>query len=309
MRTKQTPCRSPKLTCSIALLLALGCSCTIQVTALCSYTYGGDEFTPGFGLFTGSPLSCLTSDSMGLWAEQIGGVHEEFSVYLDGLQLGEVKFYGTGDHRNFTILDQVPEDATLTEFFVVIWCNVGTAGLNNTGHCTFERTNWTIADCQACPSGSVRQYGECSADTPPTDTVCLSDCPPGPGSIWSGSDGDSTTCHLCLPGYFQDDSDQTECLQCPIGTFSGSFGMADCEPCPLGTFGSEEGEKREACTGLCPERKYGSSVGLTECADCPYQYLPSTFEPIGLTSIDECSNFQTSGFWVRTGSGTLAGGS
>lgn len=274
-----------------------------NVGAFCSYTYNAGVLEQG--LYTTHPWSCFTSNSMGLWVEQVGGSLDEFKVYVetDGpTLLGQLIFYGNGDHKNYTLLDFTVTSAN-PEFVVVIWC---VTGPNNTGTCEFQRTKWTIADCQACPAGSVREHGECSVDTPPTDTVCLSECPPGPGSIWSGTDA----CQLCPPGLYQNAANQTECMPCAPGSFSstGSFGSTECVLCPLGSFGNTEGEFRETCSGLCPANTYGDSFGLTECTKCPYQELAPVMAPEGLTSIDQCSSFQTSGFWQRSGSGSVEGG-
>ena len=59
---------------------------------------------------------------------------------------------------------------------------------------------------------------------------------------------------------------------------------------------------------MCPARTYGDSVGLAECTSCPYPELSRGDDTEGLTSIDQCGSFQTSGFWWNEGSGSLAGG-
>jgi hypothetical protein len=188
------------------------------------------------------------------------------------------------------------------DFDAVVNCDDGPGG---EGPCLASQANWTTADCQPCPEGSQRQYGECSVDTPATDTVCLLDGPPDPGSIWF----DSASSQLCPPGSYQNEANQTECVQCDPGTYGDSFGLTECLPCALGYFGSDSGDIKVTCSGTCPAGTYGDGNGLAEFTPCPYPELTRGSDREGLTSIDECASFQTSGFWQFSGQGRLASGS
>jgi hypothetical protein len=149
----------------------------------------------------------------------------------------------------------------------------------------------------------VRRYGECSNDTPPVDTVCIVECPPDSGSILT-SDGE---CELCPRGHYKMDSN--ECLPCPVGTYYDDFGASKCKPCPKGTFGANEGEHRATCAGLCPAGTYNDLEGSIACKPCPSPELSIISGPIslGMSRLEECGSFATSGFWYAVGQGSIAG--
>ena len=111
--------------------------------------------------------------------------------------------------------------------------------------------------CYPCSLLGPNLYSSSSAD------IC---CPLG---SWASIG--STTCNLCVSGFYSDTKGATSassCIPCPEGTFSSTIGASSlsyCNPCPGGTFSSTRGATSLTSCSLCDEGFYcptNSSIQL-----------------------------------------------
>jgi Tyrosine-protein kinase ephrin type A/B receptor-like len=291
-------------TCTLLLCLFI---CRMEIcAAVCSVTWTDFVFDGVGGYFLPFAGSCITSRHLIMYGEITDGVFDEFRLYIDINDRQEgVTFYGNVSYQRkaSAIIDF--EESYVGDFYPVAWCQNGPG---DSGPCLVKNVTVTFVDCIPCNRG-VRRYGECSNDTPAVDTVCIVDCPPDYGSVMT-SDGE---CELCPRGHYKGyyKMDSSECFPCPKGTYNDEFGASECKNCPKGTFGENDAETRAICSGLCPAGTYNDINGSIACKPCPSPELSiaSGRVSLGMSTLEECGSFATSGFWYTVGQGSIAGDS
>jgi hypothetical protein len=270
-----------------AVLLCCYLSCS-EVAALCEIPFESYDVISSSAVLAegeskitwGQQSSCYSSAMMGLWATIEDADQDELTltVFDRGVSLGSMTFNGDQNQQQWIpLLPRNPSD--ITDLQVIAECTDGSGVF---APACVGRIKWSLGDCSECPENSdVRKEGTCGPFSLPSDTEC---------NCFQGTYWDGTTCEECAPGTYQADLDQI-----------------DCSPCPVGSFGSESGEIREACSGLCPAGTYGDIQGLDECKKCPNFVVARRSSRIGLTQENQCGSFSTAGFWQLLGSGSVAG--